>query len=149
MHRPTRIYRRLKPALVASLWLLCAAGAQADIAVVVHPESPLGNLTRSEVSDIYLGRNRALGDGKNFWVLDQKPDSALRERFFIQLNGMDLRRVNAYWARLQFSGNTQPPRPLADSRQVINTVAGNRYAIGYIDAALVTERVRTVLRLKE
>jgi ABC-type phosphate transport system substrate-binding protein len=149
MRPPTPALRFAGLAFVAACWALAPGLTRADIAVVVHPDCPVQSLSQKEVSDLYLGRSRAVAGGEKLWVLDQMGDSPLRERFYLQLNGMDLRRVNAYWARLQFSGDTQPPKPLADSRQVINTVAGNRLSIGYIDATQVTDRVRVVLRLPE
>ena len=73
----------------------------------------------------------------------------MRSRFFLALNGMSLRSVNAYWARLQFSGVSQPPIPLPDSLAVIKLVHHNRLAIGYVEAPAVTGDVRPLLTLKE
>jgi ABC-type phosphate transport system substrate-binding protein len=140
------MHPRLRPLL-----LLCALAlpARADIVVVVHPHSPLKQLTAVEVSDLYLGRIRSLRDGQRLAVLDQPRDSGLRGRFFSLLNGMDLHRLNAYWARLQFSGDTQPPAQLPDSQSVIERVRRDPLAIGYVDATAVTGAVRPVLTLKE
>lgn len=119
-----------------------------EIVVVVAVDSPLQQLTAREISDIYLGRLKAMA-GEKLLVLDQPRESALRERFFKQVNGMDLRRLNAYWARLQFSGETQPPVSLDDSQSVLYTIRRNRHAIGYVDASAVDKSVRTLLTLKE
>lgn len=123
--------------------------ARADIVVVVHPESPLQQLSQQEVSDLYLGRIRSIQGSERLLVLDQPRDSELRSRFFLALNGMSLRSVNAYWARLQFSGVSQPPLPLPDSQAVIKLVHHNRLAIGYVEAPAVTGDVRPLLTLKE
>lgn len=119
-----------------------------EIAVVVALDSPLQQLTAREVSDIYLGRLKATA-GEKLLVLDQPREGALRERFFKQVNGMDLRRLNAYWARLQFSGETQPPLSLDDNQNVLAMIRRNRHAIGYVEASAVDKSVRTVLTLKE
>ncbi|MBK7002627.1 MAG: hypothetical protein IPH35_22535 [Rhodoferax sp.] len=119
-----------------------------EIVVVVALDSPLQQMTIREVSDIYLGRLKAAA-GEKLLVLDHPREGALRERFFKQVNGMDLRRLNAYWARLQFSGETQPPVSLDDSKSVLEMVRRNRHAIGYVDASAVDKSVRTVLTLKE
>lgn len=121
----------------------------ADIVVVVHPESPVKHLTARAVSDLYLGRKVTVGDGEPLLVLDQPGDSPLRERFFRRLNGMDPRRVNAYWARLQFSGDVQPPTPLTGSQAVLDVVRRNPRAIGYVDASEVGAADHIVLLLKE
>jgi len=141
--------RRLAAAL---LWLLCMPAAPADVAVVVHPDSPLRSLNAREVSNLYLGRVRSVGvDGARIAVtlFEQPADSALREAFFRALNGMAIRQVNAYWARLRYSGEVLPPSQLADSAAVVDAVARDRSAIGYVDARAVSPSVRTVLLLKE
>jgi ABC-type phosphate transport system substrate-binding protein len=140
----------MRPPLVALLLtLLLALPAHGEIVVIAHPDCPLSGLTAKDISDLYLGRSRPFIDGEPVLILDQPRDSTLRRRFFSLVNGMDLRRVNAYWARLQFSGDTQPPLQVADSQSVIDVVKNNRNAIGYIDASAVTAAVRTVLQLKE
>lgn len=137
--------------LIPLLLMFCslALSAHAEVLVVVHPDSPLQALSAKDISDLYLGRGRASGNGERPLVLDQPRDSTLRERFFKQINGMDLRRVNAYWARLQFSGDTLPPVQMADNKAVIDAVRKNRLAIGYIDASTVSDQVRPLLSLKE
>ncbi len=130
----------------AFLCLLCLAwpvAARADVAVIVHPGNPLHTMTTREVSDLYLGRARALS------VYELPADNPLRELFFRSLNGMSIRQLNAYWARLRFSGEVLPPATLADSRAVVDTVSRNPNAIGYVNAAALRDSVKVVLRLKE
>ena len=137
--------------LQKTLYLLMALAlpVQADIAVVVHPSSTLKELSREQVSDLYLGRLVSSVALHAPQLFDQPRESDLRRRFFTQLNGMDVLRLNAYWARLQFSGDKQPPLALDGSREVLSMVANNRNAIGYIDAEAVTGNVRVILRLKD
>ncbi|MFZ2308572.1 MAG: hypothetical protein WAW73_01490 [Rhodoferax sp.] len=137
-------------------WCLAVAGlasAQAaEIAVVVNPNNPVSVMTAREVSDLYLGRSRSfvLDDQKiPAAVYEQPQDSTLRESFFRALNGMNLKQLNAYWARLRFSGEVLPPMVLPDSRLVLDAVSRNRGGIGYIDAALVDTSVKVVLRVRE
>ena len=130
------------------LLALASPVVRGDIVVVVAVNSPLQQLSMREASDIYLGRLKAAA-GEKLLVLDHPMESALRERFFKQVNGMDLRRLNAYWARLQFSGETLPPVSLDDNQSVLYTVRRNRHALGYVDASAVDGSVRVVLMLKE
>lgn len=138
------------PLLLLALMLCCLARlAVADIIVIVHLDSPLQSMNAQEVSDLYLGRQRSTRAGERLLILDQPRDSELRRRFFHHLNGMSLRSVDAYWARLQFSGDSQPPIPLPESAAIIATVRNNRLAVGYIDAASVPDGVRPLLTLRE
>lgn len=136
--------------LPLALTLCCLAqAAWADIVVIVHPDSPLQHLTSQQISDLYLGRQRSTPTGERLLILDQPRDSELRRRFFNRLNGMSLRGVDAYWARLQFSGDSQPPIPLPESSAIVTTVRNNRLAIGYVDAADTVGGVRPLLTLRE
>lgn len=134
--------------LLLTLWTLPPV-AWADILVIVHVDSPLQQLAPQQVSDLYLGRQRSTASGERLQVIDLPRNSELRSRFFSSLNGMSLRSVNAYWARLQFSGDSQPPIPLPDSSAVLAVVRNNRLAIGYVDAGEATAGVRTVLTLRD
>jgi hypothetical protein len=72
----------------------------------------------------------------------------MRSLFFQNLNGMNLSRVKAYWARLQFSGQMQPPVALPDSHSIVEYVRKNRMAIGYVESSAVTAGVRPLLTLQ-
>lgn len=141
--------------IVASLLCLVSPlNARADVVVIVHPENPVRSMTPRQVSDLYLGRTRGFGTGDykgTLWsaVYEHPVNSPLRETFFHSLNGMPIHQINAYWARLRFSGEVLPPMVLADSNSVLEAVSHNRNAIGYIDSAAVSDSVRVVLRLKE
>lgn len=136
----------------ALLWLAWPIVALADIAIIVHPDSPVRTLRTREVSDLYLGRTRSVSSGDvrvDITILEHQADSPLRETFFRTLNGMSIRQVNAYWARLRFSGEVLPPNALQDNRTIIEAVARNRNALSYVDAAALNDSVRAVLILKE
>lgn len=139
--------------LAGLLWLCLPLAARADVAVIVHPSNPVQTMTARQISDLYLGRIRNFGTGDYrgaipVTVYEQPADSALREAFFRALNGMPIKQLNAYWARLRFSGEVLPPVALADSRAVLATVGSDQSAIGYVDAAALDGSVKVVLLLK-
>ncbi|MDM4765146.1 phosphate ABC transporter substrate-binding protein [Pelomonas sp. SE-A7] len=146
-----RLPIRLAWLLVVGLaWPLIAG---ADLVVIVHPDNPLKALQPRQVSDLYLGRTRQFAGAdvtaQPALVYEQPSGSVVRQRFFSALNGMEIKQVNAYWARLRFSGEVLPPPILADSLAVREAVSQDRMAIGYIDAALLNASVKPVLRLKD
>ncbi|MDP3871601.1 MAG: hypothetical protein Q8Q80_02975 [Methyloversatilis sp.] len=139
----------LRPArLLLALWLALysAAAAAHGIAVIVNPDSGIESISREEVSHLFLGRIKHLQPGMPALVIDTVP---LRQAFYQALVRRGIPEIDAYWARLRFSGRTQPPMQIEDADAVIERVARDRNAIGYIDAALVDSRVRTVLRLED
>lgn len=134
--------------LAISATATLTAGAE-EVAVVVNLKNSIEKMTPEQVSDIFLGRHRTFPSGDPVLVLERERNSPLRKKFFQSLNGMSLRRLNAYWARLQFSGEVQPPPTLGNSRDILQAVRKNPNAIGYVDAAIVDDSVRVVLILKD
>ena len=145
-------YRKIKYLLIGAIFILFVIpsnGIVAQLAVVVNPQSEIKTLTKRQISDIYMGRRRTFPTGEAVMILEQGQSSAIREHFFRLLNGMSLKRLNAYWARLQFSGAVQPPPELPDSQTVRELVGNNKDAIGYIEASQVDDSVRVILLLKD
>lgn len=137
--------RYLLAALLALLSALPAASAMADLVVVVNAESGVERLDRDEVINIFLGRYRVFPSGFAALPIDQPANLPLKARFYRKLVNKDLDEINAYWARLVFSGKTSPPRQAASPAEVMAWLAANRGAIGYIERSMVDARLRIVL----
>ncbi|QEP42353.1 hypothetical protein D5085_03910 [Ectothiorhodospiraceae bacterium BW-2] len=123
-----------------------------EIWVVVHPQNPLTQLEAQQVADLFLGRSQLFPNGQRAEVIEQRRDSRVREAFFLALDDMPLAYVNAYWARLQFSGRVRPPQALEDSLEVVEVVANNPAAVGYIATSLpqsLLATIKPVLRLNQ
>jgi len=118
--------------------------AQAELVVVVHPKNPADSLSRREVVDLYMGRTQYFSDGSLVIRLDQRPDSGEREEFYRDLVNKSVAEVNAYWARLLFTGRASPPQVVGDSEAVLKAVRHNTNAIGYMDSADVDASVKVV-----
>ncbi|WP_426992883.1 hypothetical protein [Methylomonas sp. CM2] len=133
--------------LLFVLWWQMAAG-QPRIAVIVHPDNGFADMSRKQIVDIYLGRLVSLPNNRIPLPLDQQGGSPLRERFYETLTEKPLAQINAYWARLMFSGRATPPRMLPDSASVLETVSQNRDAIGYVEDDKVSPSVRVLFYLE-
>lgn len=118
-----------------------------EIAIIVHPENPITQITERHVSDIYLGRRKTFPNGKPVFPLEHERNAPLRRLFFSLINGMDIKRVNAYWTRLQFSGNVLPPLALDNDTAILEAVQTDLFAIGYVDATHLDESVKAILIL--
>ena len=141
--------------MVGGLLWLATLPVGAEVVVIVHPESSVQALTPRQVSNLYLGRSPIIGRQEReatlpTAVFEHPADSPLREAFIRSLNGMTLSQLNAYWARLRFSGEVLPPVALTSNGAVIDAVRRDRNAIGYVDAKAVGgASVKVVLRLKD
>jgi ABC-type phosphate transport system substrate-binding protein len=140
-----RILRRFS--VLAVLSLLYCSCALADLVVVVDAKSGVDRLTQDEVINIFLGRYRKLPTGVAAIPVDQPLDSGLRGEFYRKLVNKDLAEINAYWARLYFSGKTTPPIQATSAAEVLARVVGSAGGIGYIEKNQVDARVRIVWSL--
>lgn len=127
-----------------------AAPAYADIAVIVHEANPVQSLSTRQVAELYLGRTRTFDSGQYAVVIDRERADPLRSRFFKDISGMSIGQVTAFWSRLQFTGQVQPPQRLDGDSAVLDFVRHHPSAIGYVDTATLNDaKVKTVLLLHE
>ena len=133
--------------LIMLLFMAWTQAAAAEVIVIVHPDNPLAELNREQLIDIYMGRYTHFPDGRTAIPLDQAPDSPIRAAYYQKLINKSVAQVNAFWARLLFSGRATPPRVLTGTQAVIDVVTHNRNAIGYIDNQDLNDNVKVVLRL--
>lgn len=140
---PTMKYARL--ILIGIAFSLCASMAAADVVAVVSARSPVTNLTRSQVADIFLGKTALLPDGTLAVPIDQPEGSTTRDEFYARFVGKSPAQIKAHWSKIIFTGRGQPPRGVANSIEVKKVVIENPNAIGYIDSSLVDASVRVLL----
>jgi len=132
-------------AILAGLAL--AMPAHADLVVIAHPKSGIEQLTHEQVVNIFLGRFRQYPSGVTAEPIDQPPDSAEKAAFYQKLVNKELAEINAYWARLVFSGRTLPPRQAANAGEVLELVASSLGAIGYVERPKGESKVKIVFEL--
>lgn len=133
-------------ALLVCLSLVPTAQAL-DLVVITNAKSGVDRLSRTEVINIFLGRYRQLPSGLAAEPLDLPAASAEKAWFYQRLVGKDLAEINAYWARLIFSGRTAPPSPTTGSEQMLELVSRKPTAIGYIERSKLDPRVQIVFEL--
>ena len=131
------------------LWA-AAAYAEPDFTIIANSNNELGTLTRKQIADIYMGRITSLPNGSIPLPLDYQGDPAVRSRFYLSITGKNMAQINAYWARLSFTGQGNPPRRLADKATIMQVVGKNQGALGYVDGVVpdTDANVTPVLNLK-
>lgn len=133
--------------MLFSLWTTTIY-AEPSIAIVTNNHSELGALTRKQVADIYMGRITSLPNLSIPLPLDYQGESALRNHFYQALTGKSMAQINAYWARLSFTGQANPPRRLADKAALLRVVEKNPGALGYIESTGGTSNVTTLMTVE-
>ena len=136
------------PVLSACLLLLgiCAASANADIAIVVHPSFQGTSLSKSDFASLYLGRSSTFPSGNQATPIDQ-PSGPVRDQMLSQLLDKTDAQMAHIWSRLVFSGNAKSLPKVADDKAMLERVAKDPSAIGYVDASSVNSSVK-VLAIK-
>ncbi len=157
----TRRTRRAPGLSLASLRLLVlgavsvfaalgAAVVSANVAIVVNAANPVQALSSREVAELYMGRTRTFAGGQYAVVVDQAGEGTLRAQFFKDVTGLSLGQVTAYWSRLKFTGQVQPPLSLDNDAAILDYVRKTPGAIGYVNASSsIDTRLRVVLLLPE
>jgi ABC-type phosphate transport system substrate-binding protein len=135
-------------ALILIFLLASTASAEPDITIIANSKNDMGPLTRKQIADIYLGRITSLPNGSVPLPLDYQGDSLVRTHFYQSITGKNMAQINAYWARLSFTGQANPPRRLADKAAILQVVEKNQDALGYVDNLAPETKVTPVLTLK-
>ena len=135
----------MKTPLAALLTLALTPAASADLAVIANLRNNVSALTTEQVQDVFLGRTRSFPNHRYALPFDQA--SPLRAEFYEKLTGRPVAQIDAYWARIMFTGQGSPPPKLPDDRAILQMVRENEGAIGYIDKLSVDNTVRVLLLL--
>jgi ABC-type phosphate transport system substrate-binding protein len=126
------------------LLFLCANTGIAEIVFVVNVKNPVTTLSVDQIKNLYLGKAKAFADGSPVEPIDQLKGASARDELYRNYIKKDEAAVQAYWSRLIFSGNGEPPRALENGAAVKAWVAKNPNAIGYVDASEVDGSVKRV-----
>ncbi len=119
----------------------------AELVVIVNSDCSVSHMDKNEVVDLYMGRYVAFPNGVSALPIDQPGDSKIREEFYALLTGKTVAQVNAYWARLIFSGRATPPRVMLNVEETLRVVRENKDAIAYLNREDIDETVKVILSL--
>ncbi|MGF1706939.1 hypothetical protein [Enterovibrio baiacu] len=117
--------------------------------MVVNQDNPVESLSTRQVIDLYMGRYTSYPDGRTVNTTDLPDNSQEREDFYQQLVGKSVAQINAYWARLLFTGKAEPPKARSSSEDVVMYVEGNSNAIAYLYENSVTPGLKVVYRFED
>jgi ABC-type phosphate transport system substrate-binding protein len=113
-----------------------------SIVVIVNKGNPVTTLSAGEVKLYYLRRikKRWPEINKNIRPADQKKQCGERDAFYALL-GLDDSQVEQYFVTKQLQNAERPPDKFTTEADMINFVAEEIGAIGYIKASSVTPEV--------
>ena len=115
-----------------------AAQATGDVAVVVHPDVPVDNLTVSELRRVVLGDREFWPGGVRITLLIRAPVAHERDVVLKNLCQMTEAQFRQHWIGKVFRADTAlAPKIVYSSEMTVTMV--NRFpgAIAFVDASLV------------
>jgi hypothetical protein len=102
--------------------------------VVVNQKSELTTLSQKQVMSLFLGRAQFLPTGSRVKTFDFPIDSTMRASFYQSLTGKNIADIDAYWARLRYSGRASPPMALKDGTAIMKKVSEQNAGLAYLPA---------------
>ena len=129
--------------LLALACLPLTAGA-ADLVVVANPKSGIDQMSRKEVTFVFMGRWRQLPSGLPALPIDLPDENPQRADFYRQLVNKSPSEIKAYWSRLVFSGGARPPVAAGNAEEQMKQLSNTPGAISYMERAAVDGRFKIV-----
>lgn len=121
-----------------------ASEMQAQVAVIVNKANQITNLELRELKDIYLGSMVSWPDNKKIFPVTQRSENEASRIFYEIAIGKKIDVVKRQWVKVSLSGQAAPPKTLFTNEQVLEYVAANEGAIGFVDFKNVNDGVKVV-----
>lgn len=115
----------------------------AEMVVVINVDSPINQLSRQEVADIFLGRTPFLPNMEKVIPIESLENTDAYRDFHANVTRKNLTQLNAYWARMVFAGRAAPPQEMS-GLQAKKLVESNRNYIAYVDRTLLSSKMKVV-----
>src|SRR4051812_4752136 len=107
----------------------------AGVRVIVNPANGETSLSREQLSRLFLRKQTNWPSGGAVDPVDQRAASAAREKFVQWAHHKSASALAYYWQQQVFSGRGSPPPERAGDAEVIEYVAQNPGAVGYVSAS--------------
>jgi ABC-type phosphate transport system substrate-binding protein len=137
---------RLLALLVQLTALVGAAPARAadqPFLVVAHPSTQVSELSRAQLSRLFLKKSTQWPDGSAVRPVEPL-EPGLRQAFAREVHDRSLADLAAYWNALIFSGRELPPLEKSSDADVVAYVRATPGAIGYVSGGTETTGVRVI-----
>ena len=128
-------------ALVASASIFAVQG-KAQVIVIANPSVKASEVSKNDLKDVFTGSSTSLG-GSNVVPILMKAGTA-HEEFLQAYIGKNDTAYRAGWRSLVFSGQATMPKSLEGDAAVVEFVAHNPGAVGYIGKASPHEGVKVL-----
>ena len=129
--------------LLAAAASIFAAHAQAQAIIIANPSVKSADVSKGDLRDVFTGGSSSLKDGSKVTPVLLK-QGGVHDEFLAEYIGKTDTAFRAGWRSLVFSGQASMPKSLDSEAAVVEFVAHNAGAIGYISKATPPEGVKVL-----
>lgn len=130
--------------LVLAAVLAAREAAAEELKVVVHPENPVTEVSRSFLREAFLKKSTRWTRGDAIRPIDLTRKNRARDRFTREVVKKTPAQLKSYWSQQIFSGKGVPPPEADTATSVVAYVLANKGAVGYLPADAETHGVKVV-----
>jgi ABC-type phosphate transport system substrate-binding protein len=129
--------------LLAAASSIFAVHAQAQAIIIANPSVKSADVSKNDLRDVFTGAASSLKDGSKVTPVLLK-SGGVHDEFLSEFIGKNDTAFRASWRSLVFSGQASMPKSLDSEAAIVDYVAHNPGAIGYIGKATPHEGVKVL-----
>ena len=124
-------------------------GENFGLAIIVNANNTTSEMSKSEVKLIYLRKikKRWPGINKNIIPVDRKDLPETKKIFLSKLLNMTEQDMNRYFTEREYMNAEMPPVTLSSDAEIIEYVANNIGAIGYVHTGSLNVENKTKVKV--
>lgn len=113
--------------------------------VIVHPSNS-NDVTEKEIVRIFLGKQSQFANGAKVKAYSLDDKHTLTAEFVTKMLKKNPSQFKAYWAKLIFTGQGQPPKYVNSEDEIMEQVSKDPNAIGFVSESS-SDKVKVVFSL--
>ena len=130
--------------LILFLFPLALPEASAsEVQIICNKDVPDSSLSKSALRNTFLGKKTEWGDGQKITFVALKGGDA-HKTFCKNYIKKSSAQFLSYWKKMMFTGKGQMPKFFKDEQEMLNFVANNEGAVGYISASVKSDQVKAM-----
>lgn len=114
-----------------------------DVLVVVHPESPLKSISRSDLKDMFSNKKQRWPHGGKVELVTYK-SGAVQDEFCNSFLGKSASQFKQFWRQLVFTGQGASPKEVNSVADMLEAISKDKGAIGFVPADANLSSVKTL-----
>ena len=115
-----------------SIWMILTTMAFSDIKVMISKDNTLMNITKKELSDLYLGKITSI-QGMEVTPIDNQESY---KEFYNKIIQKTPKQLRAYWMRETYDGGKRQPPQKLSIQEIKKMMKSDRVIISYSSVCL-------------